>query len=333
MRFPLLFALVWLTALPATADLLAQEEAGDAAVVTRIYDVRDLLHRRPDFPAPKLGLGGVEPTPEPEEWEESSWTMDELIEWIERVLEDDLEIAGAQVREFQKKLVISLPARSHERVSNALRGARDRGRAAFTIEAHLWSVPKGELSRWFSKRKSSRRARVLSPEAARTLVAQMAASENAEQIGNPRLGLFAYQRAHFVVMNQEAYVDHFELGGSGEPTEPVVEVLSTGVTLEARVLPRRQRPGVILEWDVQVAYPVPPENTDDNEPELAVPEIVTVSREGRAALQKEELLVIRGLPEPGGDQEEEETILVLKCIATPLPGELPETEAKDATGK
>ena len=310
---------------PSSSWPKAEETTSENEVVTRIYDVRDLLHRRPDFPAPKLGLGGVEPAAETEDWGEASWTMEELVEWVERILEEDLKVAGGQVRSFRKQLVISLPARSQERVTTALKGARDRGRAAFTIEANLWTVNDTEMSEWFPGKRSSRRSRVLSPADARSLTAKMAGSPSASPIENPRLGVFAYQRAHFVVLDQKAYVDRFEIGESGEPTEPVVDLLSTGVTLEARVLPRRQRPGIILEWDVRVAYPVSPEEPDGGEPELAVPEIVTVSREGRSALKKGELLVIRGLPEPSGDVEGEETILVLSCLATPMPGGLPES--------
>ena len=283
----------------------AVHAAPDEKVFTQMYDVRDLLHRRPDFPAPRLGLGGVDSSDTDDLSDGASWTMEELVELIRDSISADLEIADAKISAIGSILVISLPARSQERVSAIFRGLRDSGRAAFAIEARMLDVDDATVAELGLRTlRSTHRAKTrrLSAGQGEELLAFLETRKGIKLVCAPRLSLFAHQRTNFVVVDQAAYVDRFEIGPTGEATQPVVEVMNTGLTFEARVLPRRGKPGVIIDWDVKVALalPIELESDESGESELAVPEVVTVSREGRNVLGEGEFLLVRGIPNPAG---------------------------------
>lgn len=284
-------------------------------LVTHIYDVTDLVHPRPDFPAPRLGLGGLEEFAPAPERNNAAWTMEELVELIQKVVDADLrELSRAKVAAIGSKLVISLPARSQERVATVLGGLRDGGRAVFTVEARWIALPDEALTELgFRPERRRQPARNLDAEQLSTLLGYVAERDDASVIQAPRLSLFTRQRAHVVVVDQQAYVADFERDPVDGSEHPVIDTLNTGMTLEVRVRPRRTGEGVILDWNVQVAQPVAgsiPEESE-TEPELRVPEIATTIREGRAALTPDQVVAVPGLPNHDAPDSGVSTLLVL----------------------
>lgn len=88
---PSLFAAVVFFALSlACADGPPAEAQGSNSFNLRVYDVRDILHRRKDFPAPKLGLSGIEEAEDPfgaEEEDDEPWlTGETLVELVQQVV-------------------------------------------------------------------------------------------------------------------------------------------------------------------------------------------------------------------------------------------------------
>ncbi len=322
LRLPLLVFIAATTICPALP-------AGDDQVITQIYDVRDILHPRPDFPAPRLGLGGIggagiaEPFGgDQDEDNGDGWTMEELVDLIRQVIGKELEIAGAKVGALGSNLVISLPARSQERVSTILGGLRDDGRAVFTIDARWVELSDEALAELGFPPQRIPRAKRLSAEEGTRLLVAFAARNDLQLLSAPRMTIYANQRSHWLVVDQEAYVDRLDEGADGV-LDPVIKVMNTGLTMEAIVRPRRGREGVILNWELQVARKVGPgvagagDEAEDfaAEPELGVPEVVTTVREGRTALRPGQFVAVLGLPSL---ESELPTLLLLSCTRSLL---------------
>ena len=335
----LLACLLLLTGGLPLAALAAPEMAPGAApgsgdLETVIYDVSDLLHRRPDYPAPRLGLGKFDPTPlDPDESDATPWTMETLVDLLERALGDELVAEGRAIRPVGKQLVITVPPAAHTSVATVIDALRKNGAIAYTIEAHWLAWDTETLATHGLAESSGSRARAarrLTPETGTALLAAAAADRSAELILSPRLTIFADQRSHYAFVEQGIVVDGMEIGPSGEPTERQLEVVTTGVTFETRVSPRRRGRGVLLRYDLQIARPLPTDPSEvaaahaSGEPELDAPEIEMVRRQGRKGLAEGEWLVLRSLPHPNGEREQaegRETLLLVRCLrAEGIPG-------------
>jgi len=287
---------------PARADEL----------ILHVYDVSDLLRPIPDFPAPRLGLSGLEDAPLAPEPERTAWTMEELVDLIRQALGDEIAASGGTVTALGSNLVVSLPAAAQTRVAELLREPRESAGEAYTIEARWVELSEEAIAELGLPAAARPRAIRFDAGAGERLLAAIAARDDVAALTAPRLTVFANQRSHIVLLNQEAYVDRFEIDDKGI-ADPVIVAMNTGLTLETTVRPRRDREGIILYWEAQVAralLPEPAEPAPDLalEPELGVPEVTTVVREGRTALAPGELVVVRGLP---STESERPTLLVI----------------------
>ncbi len=112
---------------------LAQEGAG-----IYIFDVTDLLMRRPDFPAPRLGLESLDEVPDlqlQEEEENPAWTRDELIETIRSLFsEEEQEERSIQIH--KGLLIIACTPKERKKIANNL-GTLDRRLATYRVDAEL----------------------------------------------------------------------------------------------------------------------------------------------------------------------------------------------------
>lgn len=299
-------------ALLATCLISLPAAAADELVL-HVYDVSDLLHARPDFPAPRLGLSGLEEAAAPAaERESTAWTMEELVDLIREAIGDEIAASGGSVAALGSNLVVSLPEDSHARIAALLGGAREGARDAYALEARWVELSEDALADLGIPAADRPRAIRLDAGAGERLLAAIAALGDAEVLSAPRLTVFANQRSHILLVDQEAYVDRFEVGPAGI-ADPVVEVLNTGLTLETRVRPRQGREGILLDWEAKVARALPaepaePEPDPAEVPEPAIPEVTTVTREGRTALAPGEIVVVRSLP---STKSERPTLLVI----------------------
>jgi len=314
------FALVLTGATAAAAD----------EMILHVYDVSDLLRPIPDFPAPRLGLSGLEEAPAAPEPERAAWTMEELVDLIRDVLGDEIAASGGSVSALGSNLVVSMPAAAQGRVGALLDERRREVPETYTIEARWVELDAEALAELGLPIAEPSRAARLGPPAAERLLAALSARDDAKTLSAPRLTVFANQVAHCVVAAQEAYVDRFEVDEKGI-ADPVIEVLNTGLSLETRARRRHGRVGIILDWEAQVARALPLEPANAaTDPALAlepaVPEVTTVVREGRTALAPGEVVVVRGLPSAESDRP---TLLVISWregAPAPAAGEEDATE-------
>ncbi|MFQ5654427.1 MAG: hypothetical protein ACE5GW_06820, partial [Planctomycetota bacterium] len=138
--------LLSLVALLITVTMLPAARADDRMVL-QVYDVRDLLPSPPDFPAPRLGLGGLEapvaiPDDDDDEREGGRWTVDELVELIRKMVSPaSWGAAGARITAAEGVLVVLQQPQACRQVGRLLDDLRGRATELFQVDTRVVALP------------------------------------------------------------------------------------------------------------------------------------------------------------------------------------------------
>ncbi len=286
--------------------------AGDPVVM--IYDVRDLLHPPKDFPAPKLGLSGLEEETggvfddEDEDLNGPIITADELVELIETHIQPDRwQQEGNSVRVHNGRLIIVADADTHSKVSKNILAWRSRGvpTSTYSVRTRAYPADAALLKALGFKKKSKRNSHAVEPD---VLSAALALVETKPH-DLPKLSLIDGQTSHVVHLDQSAYLSDAKLNPETGVVDPQIDVLTEGVTFETTVR-RRGRKRMVVTWKAQIAKANASSFEQINGSEIELPEIAITSLHGRSVLKPGRTLAIRGLPHPDHKTEGEYVWLV-----------------------
>ncbi|MEM7262514.1 MAG: hypothetical protein AAF488_11030 [Planctomycetota bacterium] len=274
--------------------------AGDSVVL--IYDVRDLLTAPRDFPAPKLGLSGLEDegeSPFGDEDDEDRGAMfeaEELVELIETHIQPQRwELPGNSVQVHKGKLIIVADRELHAAVASNVDRWRSLGRPeVYAVHARCFPADADLAEALGFKKRSRRKSREVERE---QVASALAEAEEFPRAATP-LTVLENQRAHVSILNQQAYVADAKLDRSTGVVDPQIETLQEGVAFEIQVRPRTSK-RVTLRWRVESSSRTASEFTEVHGTAVELPELVTESLKGRSILRLDRTLAIRGLSHEG----------------------------------
>ncbi|MFN0058250.1 MAG: hypothetical protein ACKVX7_07305 [Planctomycetota bacterium] len=266
----------------------------DDKLYLEIYDVSDLLIKRPDFPAPKLGLSGLEPesTPTTTEETEASLTGEQLIELIRKALRLDDSKTGETVRLVNGSLVVLAKPEEHAAIGAKLVGLR-APKHFYRIDARIVELSIADMAELKRLHTGKRKCTVV----AKAKLEEFIATRKMAILSTPSVTVQERQVASIAVVDQKAYLKDFEVDESKQIADPVIDTLNLGLTLETWVKPlsasRR-----LLRWKVEIASAELP---FDEEPlerggTIELPQVEIFARQGHSALNADQVLVVTDIP-------------------------------------
>ena len=296
MRLPVIIVILLL-------GLLTGAAAAD--VIVRIYDVRDLLYTPKDFPAPKLGLDGLDeesgdPFRDEDDLNGPIISAEELVELIKTHIQPDRwEQAGNSVRVHKGQLIVVAELETHQEVSASLQQWRvDGAPNTYAINARVIPIDPALLTALGFNGKSKRNSRAIDTKRLSTALA----GRTAKAHEFPQLRVLEGQTSHVIRVKQSAYVADARRNEETGVVEETIEVLNEGVTLEATVR-KCGLERILVTWKAQVARSTGSEFAKINGTDVELPELAITSLHGRIVVQYGRTLAIRGLPHPDGETE------------------------------
>ena len=311
--FPLLSLLVLGLTTGASADEL----------IFRAYDVSDLVRKVRDFPAPKLGLQGLEEDAsfdpfDADEEDDAHMTMEDLVELIkENVAPGTWDGGGNSISHVGNTLIIACRADDQKKVAASLPGVPVAVPRLYRIDARFVALPRGAAAKLGFAKGSRSRLAVVDEEKTRKALETLMADVEVTTITAPRVTLFEKQRGNVTVMSQRAYVADMEVDEKTGTADPVIEVLNEGILLEVVARKYRFGEGVFLEWQATVAHADELRNTAGaGNAKIELPHVQKSISEGRAVIRDDELLLLRGLDL--AREDDREGLLIIDVEKVPL---------------
>ena len=205
--------------------------AAAADVIIRVYDVRDLLYTPKDFPAPKLGLHGLDeesgdPFRDEDDLNGPIISAEELVELIKTHIQPDRwEQAGNSVRVHNGQLIVVAEMETHQEVSASLLQWRiDGAPNTYAINARVIPSDLALLTALGFDGKSKRNSRAI--DAKRLSNALAGRTANAHEF--PQLSMLEGQTSHVLRVTQSAYVADAKRNEETGIVEKKIEVLNEG---------------------------------------------------------------------------------------------------------
>jgi type II secretory pathway component GspD/PulD (secretin) len=213
-------------------------------VMTRVYDIRDLLVVVPDFE--KGPDDHVTATTQP--------THAQLVEQLTSLLQETVDAGhwqqnskntSNQMREVSGQLIVTATPQTHKEISALLDQLREIRAVQITLEMRFVSVDLQQLPKplaallrqTFEQNKwNEAKSAYLTDEQTNELIRQEEKLKDSSLITAPRITLFNGQRAYVEVGTGRAYVAGFTLvkPQTGERRfEPYVQTVSSGVIINA----------------------------------------------------------------------------------------------------
>ena len=296
MRLPVIIVILLL-------GLLTGAAAAD--VIIRVYDVRDLLYTPKDFPAPKLGLDGLDeesgdPFRDEDDLNGPIISAEELVELIKTHIQPDRwEQAGNSVRVHNGQLIVVAEMETHQQVSASLQQWRiDGAPNTYAINARVIPSDLVLLTALGFDGKSKRNSRAIDAKR----LSNALAGRTAKAHEFPQLSVLEGQTSHVLRVKQTAYVADARRNEETGVVEQKIEVLNEGVTLEATIR-KCGLERILVTWKAQVARSTGSEFAKINGTDVELPELAITSLHGRIVVQYGRTLAIRGLPHPDGETE------------------------------
>ncbi len=231
-----------------------------------VYDVSDLVRSLPDFPAPRLGLSGLDDEAQPslrfdEEDDRPRWTTEELIDLIQSMVSPgSWENAGIEIHaEKDSIVVVHLPEHQME-VAEYL-GSLER---TYRIDVCLIAA-RDEVLGWLGFDPEGGDLQQLPGAGVRRAIARIARDhalgpETSGIVTAPGLIVCEGQRSHVSITKDSVHSTRLEPDLSGRVVRPEVESLREGVVFEATVEATPDPRRVQLRWslrEAEVGEPVP----------------------------------------------------------------------------
>lgn len=297
-----------------------------------VYDVSDLVRPVRNFPAPRLGLEGLDESAvfEDDENNEAPWSIDELVELLRRHLGvDDTTSAGIQVQKLGRgQIVISGQLDVQKKVANALLHARRTPGEHYQMNAWLVSMTAAEFDELDL---SEQRRKIVARRLVADHMKRWQETSSAHIVTAPQMVVFPHQLASVAMTQEKAYVADYRRVGNGTASlaDPVVATLQEGLVLELRAKPIRTRRSqgaadraYLLEWSASVCEAKQPMETSKvviagQELEIELPELLTKRSQSRATLRENEAVLIPGLDTAA--QGDRRNVLILTLEATRMP--------------
>jgi beta-lactamase regulating signal transducer with metallopeptidase domain len=310
------------TTSPATMPADSAPFASDSQIVTRTYDVSDLLIHIPDFTdAPDLGLvepGGIHRTTQPAS--RPTPEHDQLIAKLQRTIMDKVEprswrdrgglVGSMRALRDKEQLVITQTSANQDAIERLLNEMRAAHAVEITIEARfITGGAFDELAQitgnnnWKSKLDSG----FPSEAQVKRLLAWHQMNHKSTMITAPRLTLLNGQRAFVLVSRESAYVKDLKkvAGRAGEVAyDPVIGLVQSGILVDAQATTSTDHKFVTLTIRPQLATlekfePRPTSNTGPgkNYPVIQIPHIRRVKFKATTSIPDGQTAVFRLRPQ------------------------------------
>jgi len=270
----------------ATApSTLPIEIAVEGDIVTRVYDIRDLLVQAPNYEAPDFNIG-VKPKPPATQPAE---TRDQLVARLINLLKDTVfpdtwqEPAAASkplpnspdlskmlaarpgaIRELSGQFIIRQTRPAHDDLLRLLKQIRETRALQITVEARFLlfdptAFPKEVadlLKPAAPDAPVTTSPHTLTRQQVNILLSAFSEQQSAVTMSAPRVSLLNGQRAYVLVATQRAYTSNLKVDRSvpGKPKyEPETEVAESGVMLDVQATASQDRKYITLNLHPQVS--------------------------------------------------------------------------------
>lgn len=254
-----------------------------------VYDVSDLVRKVPDFPAPRLGLSGLEPPGSADIEDEDQaplFTTDELVELIRKVvLPESWNTAGVEIRGEGSSLVIVQPPAAQMEIARTLASLE----RAYRVEARLIAADEKVLA--------TCGFRADGPDHQQLPRAAVARALDDSPATEPEFSLVLRegQRSHSARITPILHVSGVDKDATGRVADPVIDTLLEGVVFEAEVRTSHKPDYVHLYWSLNEADgDVPCQSIEMEGVRVAETTLVKSQRiEGSVLLSREKALIVR----------------------------------------
>jgi hypothetical protein len=258
----------WAVIVFVVAWLSGRRVAEGPGLVTRAYDVRDLLLETPDFTnAPRLGIGlRLSSTTQPAATTLSvEQRLGELASLIRaRVAADTWGSRGRAVTALAGRLIVTQTADVHEQVRTLLRDLRDAREAQITVETRFITIDDAaaatlpeSLQRRLAIVRAGAGTEPSIDGAPLTLPEEVAlVLKKSNTLTAPRITLFSGQRAYVMTGTQTAYVADVTVSRRADgsaTTQASIDVAQAGVVLDLHALASPDHRRVTLTLQPQLA--------------------------------------------------------------------------------
>jgi beta-lactamase regulating signal transducer with metallopeptidase domain len=250
-------------------------------VMTRVYDIRDLLVHIPDFEdTPQLGVSKPLKDPgEPEAKAEKAADPDkaraEAVSHITTLVKETVDPDSwrdnggsvGQLRELQGQLIVTQTRDNQRQLVRLLTQLRETRAVQVQVEARFISLDLAALDEGLREKlrpaadappADKRGSTFLTDAEVNALIKQAKARDaSATVVTAPRITLFNGQRAYVVVTNDRPFVSGFTAVQTGTPGEvrwePQHSVVTSGVVLDVAATASADRKHVALTLRPQLA--------------------------------------------------------------------------------
>lgn len=282
--------------------------AGDDDVILLAYDVSDIVRKVRHFPAPKLGLQGIEEAEDPFDVDDEDdgpvFGVEDIIDLIkEHVAPGTWDDGPNSITSSGTVIFITIDPSRTKQVAATLEGLRVKSVKPVTIEARVLALSPEQLAD-LGFAKKSKRSRLIKKEEGEALLAPILEHSDVA-LGAPRITAWENQRTHSLIVDQSAYIADAEVNEATGTVDPVIEVLNEGIVFEVVAKPRARGKKMLLEWSVTLAHRGDTQFEEaDGDVVVELPRIEKSISEGRGIMRRDQLLFVRGLRSPKiGDGE------------------------------
>ncbi|MCI0650351.1 MAG: hypothetical protein L0Z55_00560 [Planctomycetes bacterium] len=275
----------------ATDPGTAAADAETSGAVTVIYDVSDLVRPLAHFPAPRLGLEGLEPAPLAADAEAEDrgarWTTEKLAEVVrELVLRDEVEDGRASVIPHDGILIVTVLPPGQRAVTSFLNTLDDRISLSFAV----YRAEESALVR-LGLGAGARTSRIeLETAAAAKVLAELAADRDCAPLASRELALVPGRWAGVAEVprkaSKRAAKSQAARAAAGERTP----------RFQFRALPIASGDAIEVEWKIEAS---PAAEGAESGGEPAGP--LETGASGKEALPLGKVVILRGFTGPGAE--------------------------------
>ena len=219
-------------------------------LITRVYDIRDLIVELPDFTAPDFDsvtppAGGVTRPAADQRRMTRAQLIEAMITLIKETVAPDSWQKLGQIRELSGQLIVSQTPENHASMVHLLEQLRKTRGIQVTMESRFLVVDKalaakitqpGNPSVGNGKADKESTAGVfLSRKQVNDLLREVEQSPRTIMIASPRITCFNGQQSYVMIGGQTPYVSGYSVtrGNNGQTTyDPIRRRIDTGVLLE-----------------------------------------------------------------------------------------------------
>jgi beta-lactamase regulating signal transducer with metallopeptidase domain len=227
-------------------------------LVTKVYDIRDLLVEVPDFEPEKHQPPGAQPQTKPATPKEIPQTMSQRVDAMIKLLKETIDPTSwqppfnAAIKQDKGQLIILQSEENHRAVVQLLTQLRETRSLQITTQARFVvfdpAVLPADDPAWTPIRPINKAATpgaatqpalgnsCLTPEQTATLLTIIARQAGASTRAAPKMTTFNGQRAYIKIATQRAYVADLKIvrdeQGKAKSYEPVLDNAESGLTLD-----------------------------------------------------------------------------------------------------